>query len=85
MYACTIVFICIYVCVCVCVQPDDGLDEVGLHVAVHVPGGRQAGVHHVVPPSPAVVAVAVALLAVPDTCILIIYRVSLKDNAQIGK
>lgn len=45
--------------------PDDGLDEVGLHVAVHLPGERQARVHHVVAAAPAVVAVAVALLAVP--------------------
>ena len=53
--------------------PDDGLHEVGLHVAVHVPGGRQARVHHVVAAAPHVVAVAVALLAVSINIVMLLF------------
>ena len=65
-------------------SPDDGFDDIALHLGRHVPGQGEVTVKHVVTATPIVVTNGMALGAVADRLLTVVAHAALREARHGG-
>ena len=66
-------------------SPDDGFNDVALHIQRHVPAGSEIAVEDVVPASPVVVPDGVTLLTVADRLLVVVTGAARRETRHTGR